>query len=93
MSNHLRLLVYKILQELMDMLMPRHSTFTTIKMDAPYSTPDQEAEGEQQPSALPIVCEKDNSQETSDHAPMVSGTARLRMLLLTIAALYLATGS
>ena len=62
-------------------------------MDAPNSTPDQEAEGEQQPSALPIVCEKDNSQETSDHAPMVSGTAQLPMLLLTIAALYLATGS
>ena len=37
-------------------------------MDAPNSTSDQEAEGEQQPSALPIVCEKDNSQETSDHA-------------------------
>ncbi|OGE46430.1 hypothetical protein PENARI_c270G00432, partial [Penicillium arizonense] len=41
-------------------------------MDAPNSTPDQEAEGEQQSSALPIVCEKDNSQETSDDAPMVT---------------------
>ena len=38
-------------------------------MDAPNSTPDQEKEGEQQPSALPIVCEKDNSQEASDHVP------------------------
>ncbi|OGE46835.1 hypothetical protein PENARI_c102G12309 [Penicillium arizonense] len=37
-------------------------------MDAPNSTPDQE-KGEQQPSALPIVCEKDNSQEASDHVP------------------------
>jgi hypothetical protein len=27
MSNHIRLLVYKILQELLDMLLPRHSTF------------------------------------------------------------------
>ncbi|OGE47337.1 hypothetical protein PENARI_c049G06553 [Penicillium arizonense] len=41
-------------------------------MDAPNSTPDQEAEGEQQSSALPIVCEKDNSQETSNDAPMPS---------------------
>ena len=38
-------------------------------MDAPNSTPDQEKEGEQQPSALPIVSEKDNSQEASDHVP------------------------
>ncbi|OGE47310.1 hypothetical protein PENARI_c050G04566 [Penicillium arizonense] len=62
-------------------------------MDAPNSTPDQEREGEQQLSALLIVCEKDNSQEASDHAPMVSGTAQLPMLLLTIAALSLAAGS
>ena len=41
-------------------------------MDAPNGVPDQGTEGEQQPSALPIVCEKDNSQEASDHAPMVS---------------------
>ena len=38
-------------------------------MDAPNSTPDQEKEGEQQPNALLIVCEKDNSQEASDHVP------------------------
>ena len=62
-------------------------------MDASNSSPDQEREGEQQLSALPIVCEKDNSQEASDHAPMVSGTAQLPMLLLTIAALSLTTGS
>ena len=62
-------------------------------MDAPNSTPDQEREGEQQPSALPIVCEKENSQESSDHAPMVSKATQLRMLLLTITALSLATGS
>jgi hypothetical protein len=30
-------------------------------MDAPNSTPDQEKEGEQQPSVLPIVSEKENS--------------------------------
>jgi hypothetical protein len=30
-------------------------------MDAPNSTPDQEKEGEQQPSELPILYEKDNS--------------------------------
>ena len=63
-------------------------------MDAPNSTPDQAKEGEQQPSALQILCEKDNLQETSDDgSPMVSGTIQLRMLLLTIAALSLATGS
>ncbi|OGE46849.1 hypothetical protein PENARI_c099G01377 [Penicillium arizonense] len=38
-------------------------------MDAPNSTPDQEKEGEQQPSALPIVSEKENSQEASDYVP------------------------
>ena len=32
-------------------------------MDATNSTPDQEKEGEQQPSELPILDEKDNSQE------------------------------
>ena len=43
-------------------------------------------------SELPILCEKDNSQEASDHAPpMVSGTAQLPMLLLTIAAFSFAT--
>ena len=62
-------------------------------MVAPNSTPGQEAEGEQQSSALSIVCEKDNSQETPDDAPMVSGKTQLRMLLLTIAALYIGTGS
>ncbi|OGE46631.1 hypothetical protein PENARI_c159G09657 [Penicillium arizonense] len=41
-------------------------------MDASNSSPDQEREGEQQLSALPIVCEKDNSQEASDHTPMLS---------------------
>jgi hypothetical protein len=62
-------------------------------MDVPNSTPDQE-KGEQQPSELPIVCEKDNSQEASDHvSPLVSETTQLSLLLLTIAALSLATGS
>jgi hypothetical protein len=63
-------------------------------MDAPNSTPDQEKEGEQQPSPLPIVCEKDNSQEASNYVPpQVSKAAQLPMLLLTVAALSLATGS
>ena len=62
-------------------------------MDASNSSPDQEREGEQQPSKLPFLCEKENLQEASDHAPMVSGTAQLPMLLLTIAALSFATGS
>ncbi|KAJ5544031.1 hypothetical protein N7513_003306 [Penicillium frequentans] len=35
-------------------------------MDAPSSTPDQGKEGEQQATELPIVWEKDNSQESSD---------------------------
>jgi hypothetical protein len=52
-------------------------------MDASNSSPDQEREGEQQPSELPFLCEKDNSQEASGHAPMVSGTAQLPILLLT----------
>ena len=39
-------------------------------MDAPNSSPDQEREGEQQPSELPSLSEKHNSQEASDHAPM-----------------------
>ncbi|OGE46011.1 hypothetical protein PENARI_c356G08184, partial [Penicillium arizonense] len=38
-------------------------------MDAPNSTPDQEKEEEQQPSVLPTVSEKENSQEASDHVP------------------------
>ncbi|OGE47245.1 hypothetical protein PENARI_c053G05477 [Penicillium arizonense] len=48
-------------------------------MDASNSTPDQENDGKQQPSALPIVCEKDNSQELSDHSPpsFAFPTARL----------------
>ena len=63
-------------------------------MDAPNSTPDQEKKGEQQPTALPIVSEKENSQEASDHVPpLVSKAAQLPMLLLTVAALSLATGS
>ncbi|OGE47242.1 hypothetical protein PENARI_c053G08741 [Penicillium arizonense] len=41
-------------------------------MDATNSMPDQEKEGEQESSELPVVCEKDNSQEASDHAPMPS---------------------
>ncbi|OQD78976.1 hypothetical protein PENANT_c068G09919 [Penicillium antarcticum] len=45
-------------------------------MDIPSNTPDQEKEGEQQPSELPIGCEEDNSQEASDHAPMQEAETR-----------------
>ncbi|OQE09276.1 hypothetical protein PENFLA_c115G07402 [Penicillium flavigenum] len=38
-------------------------------MDAPNSSPDQGKEGEQQRSQLPILSDKDNSQEASDHCP------------------------
>ncbi|KAJ5033183.1 hypothetical protein NUH16_003099 [Penicillium rubens] len=62
-------------------------------MDAPNGSPDQKNEGDQQPIELPILSEKDKSQETSDHAPSVSETIQLQTLLLTIAALSFATGS
>lgn len=54
---------------------------------------DQEIGGEQPPSELPILGEKDKSQETSDHVSLVSETIRLQTLLLTIAALPFATGN
>ncbi|CAG7935628.1 unnamed protein product, partial [Penicillium olsonii] len=41
-------------------------------MDAPNSSPHQEKEGDQQPSELPILDEKDKSQENSDHVPLPS---------------------
>ncbi|KAF3009295.1 hypothetical protein E8E15_002580 [Penicillium rubens] len=41
-------------------------------MDAPGISPDQEKEEEQQPSELPILGEKDKSQESSDHVPLPS---------------------
>jgi hypothetical protein len=62
-------------------------------VDTQNSSPDQEKEGEQQLSALPIICEKDNLQEASEHAPVVSGMVQFPKLLLTIAVLSLATGS
>jgi hypothetical protein len=44
-------------------------------MDSPNSSPEQEKEGEQQPSELPLLGDKDNSQDTSDNAPpLVSET-------------------
>jgi hypothetical protein len=61
-------------------------------MDSPNSSPDMEKEGEQQPCQLPILTDKDNNVEASDHVPLlVSETIRLHMLLLTIAALSFAT--
>ncbi|CAG8080653.1 unnamed protein product [Penicillium salamii] len=41
-------------------------------MDAPNSSPYQEKEGDQQPSELPILDEKEKSQENSDHVPLPS---------------------
>ncbi|CAG8217176.1 unnamed protein product [Penicillium nalgiovense] len=38
-------------------------------MDVQNSSLDQEIEGDQQPSELPNLSEKDKSQETSDHVP------------------------
>ncbi|KAJ5040752.1 hypothetical protein NUH16_003407 [Penicillium rubens] len=38
-------------------------------MDALNTSPDQENETEQQPSELPILSEKDKSQENSHHVP------------------------
>jgi hypothetical protein len=68
-------------------------TFPADKMDAPNSSLHQEKEGDQQPSELPILDEKDKSQENSDHVPLVSETIWLQTLLLTIAALPFAAGS
>jgi hypothetical protein len=62
-------------------------------MDASNSSLHQEKEGDQQSSELPILDEKDNSQENSDHVPLVSETIQLQTLLLTVAALHFATGS
>jgi hypothetical protein len=54
-------------------------------MDSPNSSPDQEKQGEQQPSELLILSDKDNNGEPSDHVPpLVSETLRLRILWLTI---------
>ncbi|CAG8126069.1 unnamed protein product [Penicillium nalgiovense] len=38
-------------------------------MDPPNSSPDQEKQGEQQPSELLILSDKDNNGEPSDHVP------------------------
>jgi hypothetical protein len=48
-------------------------------MDVQNSSTAQENEGDQQPSEMPNLGEKDNSQETSDHvSPLVSETIRLQ---------------
>jgi preprotein translocase subunit SecF len=63
-------------------------------MDAQNSSKAQENEGDQQPSQLPILSEKDKLQETSDHvSPLVSETIRHQMFLLIIAALPFPAGS
>jgi hypothetical protein len=38
-------------------------------MDSQNNSPEQEKEGEQQPSELPILSDNDDSQVTSDNAP------------------------
>jgi hypothetical protein len=46
-------------------------------MDAQVSSKDQEIGGDQPPSELTTLSEKDKSQENSDHVPLVSVTTRL----------------
>ncbi|KAI3286507.1 hypothetical protein DTO002I6_8178 [Penicillium roqueforti] len=41
-------------------------------MNTQNSSTDLEIEGDQQPSELPILDEKDNSQQSSDHVPLPS---------------------
>ncbi|KAI1828818.1 hypothetical protein DTO027I6_10282 [Penicillium roqueforti] len=56
-------------------------------MDSPNSSSDQEKQGEQQPNELPILNDKGNNVDPSDHVPpLVSETVRLRILRLTIVA-------
>jgi hypothetical protein len=63
-------------------------------MDVQNSSPDQKIEGDQQPSELPTLSEKDISKETSDHVPpLVCETIRLKISCLTIAVLPFAAGS
>ncbi|KAI1828875.1 hypothetical protein DTO027I6_10204 [Penicillium roqueforti] len=45
-------------------------------MDSPNSPPDQEKEGEQQPSELPLLSDKDNSQDTSDNTPPLPSSSQ-----------------
>jgi hypothetical protein len=61
-------------------------------MDTQHSSTDQEI-GDQPPRDLPILGEKDKSQESSDHVPLVSATIHLQVFLLTIAALPFSAGS
>jgi hypothetical protein len=61
-------------------------------MDSPNSSPDQGKQGEQQPSELSMLNDKDHNLESSDHVPpLVSETLRLQMLWLTNVALPFAT--
>lgn len=55
-------------------------------MDAPNNSRDQEMEGVQGPSELPILNDKNNSPETSCQVPpLVGEKIRLEVFLLTIA--------
>jgi hypothetical protein len=56
------------------------------------SSPEEEKGGEQQPGELPILSDKDNNGEPSDHvSPLVSETLRLRILWLIVVAFPFAT--
>lgn len=77
----------------MEWYFPDPSRSPVDKMDAPSRVPDQENEGDEQPSEFPIPGDG-NAQETSDHGlPLVSEMTRLQMLLLTITAFPSGTGS
>jgi hypothetical protein len=61
-------------------------------MDSANTSPDKEKEGEQQPCELPILSDRDDNLESSDHVPpLVNKTLWLRILWLTIVALPFAT--
>ncbi|KAJ5033201.1 hypothetical protein NUH16_003117 [Penicillium rubens] len=55
-------------------------------MDAQISSKDQEIGGDEPPSELPTLSEKDKSQESSDHVPLRSPLqlARLRFFEQTL---------
>jgi hypothetical protein len=59
-------------------------------MNAQTSSKDKEIGGDQPPSELPTLSEKDKSPESSDHVPFMSEMIRPQLLLLTIAALPIA---
>jgi hypothetical protein len=77
----------------MEIVLTRPVTFSCGQNGCPKQLATPGKEGDQPPSELPILDEKDKSQENSDHVPLVSEMIRLQTLLLTIAALPFAAGS